>query len=115
MVLLGSDVSLLDRTLKNLDTNAPGLAAAPSQRIATSPLHPRRGAEFRIGISRLMDLVTPKAPSEEADDKADQAKNGDQAEDAELTGIGLTVQPDFVLLQWRISIADLKRARSWWF
>jgi hypothetical protein len=115
VVLLGSDLSLLDRTLKNLDTNAPGLAASHSERIATSTLHPRRGAEFRIGISRLMNLVTPQAPSEETDDKADQAEKTDQAKDAEITGIGLTVQPDFVLLQWRISIADLKRARSWWF
>lgn len=124
IVLVGSDTSLLDRTLKNIDDNRPGLAVSHPERLATLPLHPKRVAEFRVGIGRFLNLarvVDPKedAPvanqGEAADEKPDAPEREEAEESAELSGVGVTISPDFILLQWRISVDDLKQARSWWF
>lgn len=116
VVMVGSDTALLDQTLRNLDNNAPGLAASKPEQLATNPLHAQRVAEFRIGVSRFLDLTRMAEPPAKDDPNADgKAPDEEPDELGELSGFGVTVRPDFILLEWRLSIEDLKQARPWWF
>jgi hypothetical protein len=62
VVLLGSEVGLLDAALKNLKEGKPGLAAAPSLAPFKQHGNPERRVEFHLSVEKLLALINPERP-----------------------------------------------------
>lgn len=61
VVLLGSDVSLLDATLNNLRENKPGLAGSESVTTFSKYSDPARALELHVSAQRAVAVTNPEA------------------------------------------------------
>jgi hypothetical protein len=91
IVLLGSDVRLLEETLANLQDGKPGLAEWKALAAFDRQRHPARRFELHISVARALALVL-----------------GRRLDQPAMTSTALTLQPDLVQVDVRLSTADIK-------
>jgi hypothetical protein len=82
VILMGSDLSLLRQTLKNLHDGAPGLAQDKPLEEFRNRANPARKAEFHVALQTILALTSSESGLE-------KAKLGGQ-----LTSFAVTVDPD---------------------
>ena len=103
VVLFGSEVELLESTLKNLAQNKPGLAAAKGLAAFQKNSHPARHIEFHASMERMLALLdrTPAPPMKAL----------------ALTSFALTVGPDSLHMDVWVPSADIRviaHKNRWW-
>jgi hypothetical protein len=96
--LLGSNVELLDQTLKNIATKQPGLATDPGNAVFDRPLQKKRGIEFHISPSRFAALQDSKPIIKPVADE----KTFNQI------SLAATLRPRFLNIEWRTPQDELK-------
>jgi hypothetical protein len=110
VVSLGSDPSLLDQTLANLAASKPGLAKDPANSVFRRALHAKRGGEFHLSPTCFLNMEAGKRikpPNNEA------AK---QDVDYKQVSIGITLQPRFLGIEWRIPEGEVRAVwKHFWF
>ncbi len=99
VVLLGSDVGLLEETLANLKGSKPSLAAGKGRAAFTRQGHPARRFEAHVSLRRIRALL-----------EASRASGGAQGieQGQGLTSCALALERDHVQLDLRLSGEDLK-------
>jgi hypothetical protein len=105
VVLLGSDVGLLKKTLENLEQDRPGLAGAKSLADFNRQAGPGRKSEFHVSAERIIALMTPPAAD------APPARPG-----GGLTSFALDVQADSLRLDVWLPVEELRvLVKQGWF
>ncbi len=97
VVLLGSEIELLESALVNVKEGKAGLAGAKSLAAFSRRANPARSVEFHLSVDNLMALTNPNQPVPRA--KAGQF----------LSSISLTVQPQRMQLDLWFPTVDVKR------
>jgi hypothetical protein len=109
VLLMGSDVRLLDETLRNLAEDRPGLAQADALTTFATRANRRRKIEFHVSLQAAAALVSP-----------DGFQPGKAKPTGSLSSFSLTVEKDRAELDLWVPMDDLKLAvkRSsgwaWW-
>jgi hypothetical protein len=98
VVLLGSDVALLEQTLVNLKEGRPGLAGSKALEAFNRQANPERRVEFHVSAQRLLALIS--APGENPRLPAEPGKT--------LTSFALTASPDGLQLDVRIPSEEIR-------
>jgi hypothetical protein len=98
VVLWGSDLRLLDATLKNLQDNRPGLRGAKDLAAFERQSNPARQVEFHVAMESVLGLIVAPRSGRPGPAKASRA----------LSSVALTVDPDLVQLDLRVPSAEVK-------
>jgi hypothetical protein len=98
VVLWGSDVRLLDATLKNLQEGKPGLAEAKGLAAFDRHSNPARQVEFHVAMAGVLALIAP--PRGYRPDLGGPGRP--------LTSVALTLDPDRVQLDVRVPSQEIK-------
>jgi hypothetical protein len=97
VVLVGSDVKLLEQTLTNLDQDKPGLAAAAALTKLFRPGNPSRKFELHGSMAKLLALTDPNAVPPAA---------GNQA--PVVSSLGLTIEADRMQLDVWVPLSEVR-------
>lgn len=103
VIFFGSDVSMVDTTLENLEQLESGASVPLPEIPYGKPLHESRGAEFQISVDRFMRLMRFETPDENETTDEDRPA---------LSSASLTLEPEFVSVEWRISLPDMIAIRK---
>ena len=103
VVFFGSDLQRLDELIQNMQSLESGDGLSPPETTYGSPLIDARGAEFQGSVARILRLIKGEHLTE---------KQRAESDDPELSSLSVTVEPDFIAVEWRMSLPDLKAART---
>jgi hypothetical protein len=107
VVLVGSDLQLLQSALRNLQEGKTGLAASRPLAGFHKQSNPERKVEFHVSVQKVLALIT--APK---DNRPPPAKG-----DKSMTSFALTVEPNRLQLDIWVPTAEVKavvKKRGWW-
>lgn len=99
-IFFGSDLQRLDELIQNVQSLESGIEISPPETPYGSPLIDARGAEFQGSVSRILRMIKGELLAEKG--PADSA----------VSSVGVTVEPDFIAVEWRMSLPDLKAIRN---
>jgi hypothetical protein len=102
-VFFGSNLERLDQMITNLKSLQQGDNVAAPEIAYGSPLLSVRGAEFQGSVARIARLIAGERLTE---------KEREERIDPELTSASVTIDPDFLAVEWRMSLPDLKAVRK---
>jgi hypothetical protein len=102
-VFFGSNLERLDQMITNVKSLQQGNNVAAPDTTYGSPLLSMRGAEFQGSIARITRLIDGQRLTE---------KEREKLIDPELSSASVTIDPDFLAVEWRVSLPDLKAIRK---
>lgn len=103
VIFFGSDLQRLDELIQNVQSLENGDELPPLETSYGSPLIDTRGAEFQGSVARILRLMKGEHPAE---------IHRPEPDDPELSSLSVTVEPDFVSVEWRMSLPDLKAIKK---
>lgn len=103
VIFFGSDLQRLDALIQNVQSLENGAEVSPSESSYGSPLIDARGAEFQGSVARILRLMKGEHLTE---------KQRAESDDPDLSSLSVTVEPNFVAVEWRLSLPDLKAIKK---
>ena len=102
-VFFGSNMERLDEMIANVLSLERGIDVALPETPYGAPLLSMRGAEVQGSFARMTRLVSGQQLT---------AKEREELDDPELSSASVTIEPDFLAVEWRVSLPDLKAIRK---
>lgn len=103
VIFFGSDLQRLDELIQNVQSLEDGAELSAPEASYGSPLIDARGAEFQGSVARILRLMKGEHLTE---------KQRAESDDPDLSSLSVTVEPDFIAVEWRLSLPDLKAIRK---
>lgn len=98
-VFFGSNLDRFEQLITSTQAIERGNPVAAPETPYGTPLLDVRGAEFQGSFARVTRLVNGESPVDD---------DGDNLTDPELSSISVAIEPDFLAVEWRASLPDLK-------
>ncbi len=103
VIFFGSDLQRLDELIQNVHSLENGAELPPPETSYGSALIDARGAEFQGSVARILRLIKGEHLTE---------KQRTESDDPNLSSLSVTVEPDFIAVEWRLSLPDLKAIKQ---
>lgn len=102
-VFFGSNLTRFEQLIANIGLMERGGDVGVPETPYGKPMLEMRGAEFQGSFARVIRLLDGLLPTTE---------DPDTLSDPELSSIGVTIEPDFLAVEWRASLPDMKALRK---
>lgn len=102
-VFFGSNLARFEELIANVGRMERGGDVGVPETPYGQPMLTMRGAEFQGSFARVVDILDGQPPTK---------TEPDALTDPELSSIGVTIEPDFLAVEWRVSLPDMKAMRK---